>query len=65
MKTFRPWCHYLISFIVFFICFILFDYFSTKSLNWISNGVKSLFFVLFTSFFDWAFSDKVRRDKKD
>jgi len=63
MKTLRPWRYYLILFIVFFIFFILFDYFSTKSFIWIGNGVKSLFFVLFTSFFDWALSDKSKRDK--
>jgi len=62
MKKLVPWRRYLISFIVLFICLILYDYFIHKSFNWVGNSVKSLLFVLFSIFFDWAFSDKGKRD---
>jgi uncharacterized membrane protein len=62
VKTLRRYS-YLIYFIVFYIYFILSDYFRNKSFNWIEYGVHSLFFVLFLSFFNWALSDKGKKDK--
>jgi hypothetical protein len=69
MKTWRPY-YYLIYFIVLVLCLVLYDYFSSKWLNWIDSGVKSwiddivkaLISGLFIFFVNW-YRIKGKRDK--